>query len=60
PSNTKAADRNDINYVGAFAGAMAQSPADASPEEGPLPGALQTARLFGQRIAEITLKWRGQ
>lgn len=60
PSNTKAADRNDINYVGAFAGAMAQSPADASPEEGPLPGDLKTARLFGQRIAEVTLKWRGQ
>ncbi|MGL6118387.1 flavodoxin family protein [Plesiomonas sp.] len=60
PSNTKAADRNDINYVGAFAGAMAQSPADASPEEGPLPGDLKTARLFGKRIAEVTLKWRGQ
>jgi NAD(P)H dehydrogenase (quinone) len=26
PSNTKAAQRNDVNYVGSFSGAMAQSP----------------------------------
>src|SRR6476469_2019315 len=33
PSNTKAAQRNDPNYLGSFAGAMAQSPSDSSPEE---------------------------
>jgi multimeric flavodoxin WrbA len=53
PSNTKAAQRNDVNYVGSFAGAMMQSPSDASPDE-VLPGDLETARLFGQRVAEIT------
>ena len=51
PSNSKAAQRNDVNYVGSFSGAMAQSPSDASPAE-MLPGDLETARLFGQRVAE--------
>ncbi len=50
PSNSKAAQRNDINYVGSFAGAMAQSPSDASPAEMPQ-GDLETAKLFGQRVA---------
>ena len=50
PSNSKAAQRNDVNYVGSFAGAMAQSPSDSSPEE-MLSGDLETAKLFGQRVA---------
>ena len=54
-SNSKAAQRNDINYVGSFSGAMAQSPSDSSPEE-MLPGDLETARLFGQRVAAVTEK----
>lgn len=49
-ANTKAAQRNDVNYLGAFSGLMAQSPADASVQEGPLPGDLETARLFARRI----------
>lgn len=51
-ANTKAAQRNDINYLGAFSGLMAQSPADASVEEGPLPGDLETAKLFARRFVE--------
>ena len=54
-ANTKAAQRNDINYVGSFSGAMAQSPADCSPDEMPA-GDLETARLFGQRIAETSAR----
>lgn len=57
PSNTKAAQRNDINYVGSFSGLMAQSPADSSPDEGPLPGDLETAKLFGARVAETAAKF---
>ena len=30
PANNKAATRNDVNYMGSFAGAMASSPSDAS------------------------------
>lgn len=59
PSNTKAAQRNDINYIGSFSGAMAQSPSDSSPEE-MLPGDLETAKRFGQRVAEVTARIRGQ
>jgi multimeric flavodoxin WrbA len=58
PSNSKAAQRNDLNYVGSFSGAMAQTPSDASPDE-MLPGDLATARQFGQRIAEVATKLRG-
>ncbi len=56
PSNAKAAQRNDINYVGSSAGAMAQSPSDSSPAE-MLQGDLDTAKLFGQRVAEISAKF---
>ena len=59
PSNSKAATRNDINYVGGFSGALAVSPSDSSPDEGPLPGDLETAKLFGARIAGYAVKTRG-
>jgi multimeric flavodoxin WrbA len=58
PSNSKAADRNDINYVASFAGAMAQSPSDAGAHE-MLPGDLETARLFGERVAAVTARLKG-
>ncbi|MFN4117997.1 flavodoxin family protein [Acidovorax sp.] len=51
PSNTKASGRDDINYLASFAGLMATTPADASPDE-MAPGDLATARLFGERIAQ--------
>ena len=55
PSNAKAAQRNDINFVGSFSGAMAQSPSDSAPAE-MLPGDLETARLFGQRVAQVAAR----
>jgi len=57
PANSKAAQRNDINFVGSFSGAMAQSPSDSSPAE-MLPGDLETARLFGKRVAEVAAKFK--
>jgi NAD(P)H dehydrogenase (quinone) len=60
PASTKDAQRNDINYLGSFAGLMAQSPSDASPEEGPLPGDLATAKKFGERIASISMRWKAK
>lgn len=61
PSNKKSAQRNDINYLASSAGLMAQSPSDSSPEEGPLPGDLETAKLFGKRIAQTAAQWlKGQ
>ncbi len=52
PANQKASTRNDPNWLGGSGGALAQSPSDSSPEEGPLPGDLETARLLGRRVAE--------
>jgi NAD(P)H dehydrogenase (quinone) len=59
PSSAKAATRGDVNFLGGFSGALAQSPSDGSPEEGPLPGDLETARLFGARVAAYAVKTRG-
>jgi NAD(P)H dehydrogenase (quinone) len=56
PSNSKAATRNDVNYVASFSGAMASTPSDASADE-MLPGDLETARLFGARVAEVVAKF---
>ncbi|MBW4036110.1 MAG: flavodoxin family protein [Proteobacteria bacterium] len=58
PANTKAAKRDDVNYLGAFTGLMAQSPADASASESPTQGDLETARRFGERIGNLTRLWR--
>ncbi len=56
PSATMAAERNDLNYLGGYAGLLAQSPSDASPEEGPFPGDLLTAEHFGRRVAQQLLR----
>jgi multimeric flavodoxin WrbA len=56
PSNKKSAERNDVNFLASFSGAMAQSPSDSSPDE-MLPGDLDTAKLFGQRVAETAAKF---
>jgi NAD(P)H dehydrogenase (quinone) len=54
PSNAKSAGRNDVNWLGGFSGALAQSPSDSSPDEGPFPGDLETAQLLGKRVAEVS------
>jgi NAD(P)H dehydrogenase (quinone) len=59
PANSKAATRNDVNYVAGYSGALAQSPSDSSPDEAPLPGDLETAKLFGARVAGYAVKTRG-
>ncbi len=58
PSNTMNAHRNDINYLGSYLGLMAQSPSDSDIEQGPLSGDLDTAVVFGERVAEIAKRWR--
>ena len=57
PANSKAAQRIDVNYLGTFSGAVSQSPADASVQE-MLPGALETGRQFGQRVAAAAAVWK--
>ena len=55
PSNSKAAKRDDPNWIGSFSGAMAQSPSDASAAE-MFPGDLETGKQFGQRVADIAAR----
>ena len=57
PSNTRAARRDDVNYLVSYSGAMAQSPADGGTSD-MSPGDLETARLFGQRVAQIASRFR--
>lgn len=57
PSSTKAARRDDPNYLGSYAGAIAQSPADAGAGD-MAPGDLQTARAFGARVAAVAERYR--
>jgi NAD(P)H dehydrogenase (quinone) len=56
PSSSKAAGRNDTNYLGGYSGAIAQSPTDASVTE-MLPGDLETARAFGARVAAVAARF---
>ena len=58
PSNKKENGPNDINWTAGFAGALAVSPSDASPDEAPRKGDLETAKLLGKRVAEIAAKFK--
>lgn len=52
PSNSKAATRDDINYVASSSGLMTTTPSDASVDE-MVPGDLATARAFGERLKAV-------
>ena len=56
-NNTKASQRSDINYLASSAGPMAQTPGDAGADE-MNGGDLETARRFGQRVAEVAARLR--
>ncbi|MDO9709970.1 flavodoxin family protein [Paracraurococcus lichenis] len=51
PASQKATPPDAVNRLGGFTGALAATPADASVEEMNA-GDLETARLFGARVAE--------
>jgi NAD(P)H dehydrogenase (quinone) len=55
PSNSKAATRNDINYVASSAGLMTTTPSDAGVDEIP-GGDIATAKKFGERLAEVVAR----
>jgi hypothetical protein len=54
-SNSKAATRNDLNYVASSSGLMTATPSDASVDE-MVPGDIATAKAFGARVAAATAK----
>jgi len=55
PSNSKAATRDDINYVASSAGLMTSTPSDASTDE-MVPGDIATAKKFGERLAAVVAR----
>ena len=57
PSNSKAARRDDPNFLGSFSGAMAQSPSDAGAADMSA-GDLDTAEALGKRVAEISARFK--
>ncbi|HMN72006.1 MAG TPA: flavodoxin family protein [Rhodoblastus sp.] len=59
PSNRKEHGPDDVNWTAGQTGLLAVSPSDASPEEAPRKGDLETARQFGKRVAEVAVKARG-
>lgn len=59
PSNKKEHGPSDVNWSGSASGIAAISPSDASVEEAPRSGDLETAKLFGARVAEIAKKLHG-
>ncbi len=47
----------DLNRLGAFVGAMAQSNTDAGPEVAPPESDRRTAEHLGRRVAEMAARW---
>jgi multimeric flavodoxin WrbA len=47
----------DLNRLGGWLGAMAQSNKDQGPEVVPPPSDLRTAEALGQRVASVTRQW---
>lgn len=57
-NNNSKGSVNDLNRLGSFLGAMAQSNADQGPEHGPIASDLETAKHLGQRVAETAKAYK--
>lgn len=56
PANLSTSKRDDPDRMGAYLGAMARSDADA-PADAMSFGDLETARLYGDRVARSAAGW---
>lgn len=56
-NNSSTASAEDLNRLGSFLGAMAQSNADQGPDLAPPPADRRTAEHLGRRVAEAALRW---
>lgn len=56
-NNNSKGSVNDLNRLGSFLGAMAQSNADEGPDKGPLQSDLDTAKHLGQRVATLAAQF---
>lgn len=57
-NNSSTGSVNDLNRLGSFTGAMAQSNADQGPDQGPIQSDLDTAAHLGRRVAEMVGRLR--
>lgn len=55
--HTKGGSPDELNRLGSWVGAMAQSNSDASPDEAPHPSDLLTAEYLGRRVALLAQQW---
>ncbi len=53
-NNNSKGSVNDLNRLGGFLGALAQSNSDEGPDAGPIASDLKTAEHLGARVAQIT------
>lgn len=56
-NNSTKGSPEDLNRLGAFLGAMAQSNVDQGPDDAPTKSDLATAEHLGRRVAEMAAKW---
>ena len=56
-NNSSQGTPEDLNRIGSYLGAMAQSNTDAAPEVAPPEADLRTAQHLGRRVAETTLQF---
>jgi multimeric flavodoxin WrbA len=54
-NNSSQGSPEDLNRLGSYLGAMAQSNSDAAPEIAPTSSDLRTAAHLGRRVAEVAL-----
>lgn len=59
PANKKEHGPDDVNWTAGSTGALSISPSDASPDEAPRKGDLETAKIFGKRVADYAVKTKG-
>jgi NAD(P)H dehydrogenase (quinone) len=56
-NNSSKGSIRDLNRMGSFIGAMAQSDSDAAPETAPIDSDRRTAEHLGRRVAETALRF---
>ncbi|GAB3184236.1 flavodoxin family protein [Hydrogenophaga aquatica] len=56
--NTKASQRDDVGYLASSSGVMGQTPSDVGAAD-MNPGDLETARLLGERVAQVAARLKG-
>ena len=56
--HTKASQRDDVGYLASSSGVTGQTPSDVG-AAGMNPGDLETARLLGERVAQVTARLKG-